>query len=143
MNTTNWLPLLALIAFCTLTSAEANAGNVRTQHKRSMQMSRSDARAIVEGQRTQWNSLYQGAPAAAARQREAAAVSAKTESAPSAKADREDAGGTGESLDLLATVGEIGFAIVAIPVVVVGAVVVGVVVVGAVLFFPMQCLSVL
>jgi hypothetical protein len=133
MNAHTWIPSLALLALFALMGT-ASAGHPTSRHESTMQMSKKDARAIVSGRRTQWNSLYWGEPAAPVPPAQRAAPS--PELPPTAEQERRaDVGHHHhvEFLDLVAATGELCLAVVVVPVVVVAAVVV----------FPLHCLSML
>lgn len=127
MNATTWIPAIALMAlFAGINTASAAS---RTHHTSTMQMSKKDARAIVEGRRTQWNSLYRGEPAPAPPVQRAAPSAEVTEQEPQEHSHHDH----NELLDFVAATGEACLMIVAIPVIVVAAVVV----------FPLHCLALL
>lgn len=128
MNAHTWIPAFALMALFAL----AGTSFAAIGHKSTMQMSKKDARAIVEGRRTKWNSLHWGEPSAVPPPQQRIAP-AEVQPASGQEAHAPADHHHHEFLDLVAATGEVCLAVVVLPVVVVAAVVV----------FPLHCLAIL
>jgi hypothetical protein len=109
---------------------EAAAATMRTHHKSTMRISQSDARAIVEGRRTKWNSLELRTAVVNAPQAPAKAQSPESEG-PQSASQESFSGNVIEST--FEIVGAACLGIVAIPILAV----------STVLILPALCLTAL